>query len=322
LTSPAVDVVIVGYRSVGFLEPAVASVSHDETVGALILVDNASGDGTADLGRKLGMQVVETEENLGFARAVNIGVRLSSAPYVLLLNPDARMLPGALARLAETLDRLPQAAMASALLRFTDGSYANGCRHFSTLANRILPDMPLANRLAAARAEYDDSLYERDEPIQAVDWLGAAALLVRRSFLDEIGGLDERFFLYSEDEDLGWAARARGYTCVVRLDAPAEHEIGFNTTEWRVSQPRLLAAQRQLFEKWRGPGIARAFDLGVQTAFAAQVAAAALTAPGRLGEQREVAVAARRALAFARVRSKQARMAGAFPPVAADPAGA
>jgi N-acetylglucosaminyl-diphospho-decaprenol L-rhamnosyltransferase len=302
-----VDVVIVGYKSVDVIDAAIGCLRRDPLVRGVVLVDNDSGDGTAERGRALGTTVVETGANLGFAKAVNIGLDVSDAPYVLMLNPDAEMEPGALGSLVDVLEREPRAAMVSTLVLLADGTVGNVCRRFSTLANRILPDVPLLGPLAGVRPEYDASLFERSEPIQEVDWVAAASLLVRRSFLDEIGGLDERFFLYSEDEDLCWQARARGYSRLLHLGAVAHHAVGHSTgTSWWLTVPLLVTSQRQLFEKWHGRGTAALYDAGIRAVMWAQAASATIARRPVASERAELARLVSKAMREDRVRRRDA----------------
>ena len=100
-------------------------------------------------------------------------------------------------------------------------------------------------------------------PSLPVDYLWGAALLVRRRFLDDIGGLDERFFLYSEDEDLGREAQARGYLSLLVPRARATHVGGASTPDAALALARAIAANALLLEKWQGRRAARLYRRGI-----------------------------------------------------------
>jgi len=258
-----VDVVIVTFNSATTVGRAIASCRTCNDIASVVVVDNASGDGSVQAATVAGADEVEANgRNEGFAHAVNSGLRRGRADAVLLLNPDAEVTPGALAELVQALDENPQAAMAAPTLVEPGGELVVGARRFSTVANRLLWWLPLPRSLRAgwATPEYGArrSLLASMRPVP-VDYLWGAALLVRRSFLDEIGGLDSRFFMYSEDEDLGRSARARGLPVLLVPYARVVHVGGVSTGDRAWARARMQAANRLLLEKWEGPAAARIF---------------------------------------------------------------
>jgi GT2 family glycosyltransferase len=215
---------------------------------------------------------------------VNRGLADCHGEYVLLLNPDATIDSGSLEQLAGALDVYPAAVMAGPVL-VTDGRLELGARRFSSAANRLLWHLPLPQRPSWATPEYPDAagLAAATDPLR-VDYLWGAALLVRRRFLDEIHGLDERFFLYSEDEDLGRQARAGGYQVLLVPSARAHHIGGASTPDEALAQARVMAATAQLLEKWEGARAALWYRRGIGPALALR--AALLTVAGRRAEAR------------------------------------
>jgi GT2 family glycosyltransferase len=252
----SVDVLVVTYGSAAVIEVALASAKASQLVRRTIVVDNASRDGSAAAARLTGADIViENEANIGFAAAVNRGLLEADAELIMLLNPDAALEPGALELLVTALHDAPVAAMAGPLLVEGDGRIELGARRFSTAANRLLWHVPMPARPAWATPQYRDA----DEMAAAatrlpVDYLWGAALLVRRAFLDEIGGLDERFFLYSEDEDLGRQARARGRLSLLVPPARARHIGGASTSDEALALARVIVANELLLEKWGHDG--------------------------------------------------------------------
>jgi GT2 family glycosyltransferase len=261
----SVDVIVVTYQSAGQIESCLEAARACPQVGRLLVVDNASTDGSltaaVDGGADL---VVESPVNMGFARGVNRGLPESTAEHVLLLNPDALLSADALDRLVAALAADPGAVMAGPMLRSPDGAILAGGRRFSTVVNRLLWHLPLPVRPAWSTPDY----LRLPGPPDAsggipVDYLWGASLLCRRRFLDEIGGLDERYFMYSEDEDLGRQARLRGFRCVIVTDAAVRHAGGASSDDRARAQARIEASNTLLLAKWEGECAARAFAAGI-----------------------------------------------------------
>lgn len=211
VTTPTFDAVVVSYRSRDTLRDCVAPLAAMSDV-AVVVVDNASDDGSPEIVADLDVRVVRAERNGGFAYGCNIGARIGHAPYVLFLNPDARIDVSALAELRQVLESDPGTGLAAPRLLYGDGSLAPSQRHFpdpvttfgeALFLHRLCPRARWSSELMLDPADYD-----RDgEP----DWVSGACMLVRRSALEQVGGLDERYFLYCEDTDLCARLRAAGW---------------------------------------------------------------------------------------------------------------
>jgi len=167
----------------------------------IILVDNASTDDTVETVHCKFPQVrlIENTENVGFARANNEAIRISHGRYVLLLNSDTIVQVNALDALVCFADRHPEAGIVGCRLLNTNGSVQPSWAQFPTVWSEIL-----GQNFRKWRPLADGSAYD-------VDWVGGACLLARREAIDEIGLLDEGFFMYSEETDwcyrmvkLGW----------------------------------------------------------------------------------------------------------------------
>lgn len=184
----------------------------------IVVVDNASTDGTPDLiqARHPGVRVIETGENLGFARANNVGIRATTSDLVLLLNPDTVVPDGAIQRLAQTLERSPDAACVGPRLVDAAGrpelSFGWTISPIGELRQKIVG--ALYDRNVSAAANWVE---RQTRESGAREWISAACLLARRSSLDAVGLFDERYFMYTEDVDLCASFRARG--CAVLFDA-------------------------------------------------------------------------------------------------------
>jgi len=219
------DVVIVNYNGAGVLGAALRSC-HAEGVPAssCIVVDNGSRDGSQSLVQDdfPGVIWVANPCNAGFARAVNQGLRRTRAPYVLILNNDAELRPGALASLSTCFVAHPEAALVAPRLVDADGRAHNVVAPWPRWWREILPKS-LLKRLAPRHFGGRLAGVEEDRPVASV--IGAAMAL-RRSALTKLGFLDEDFFFYLEETE--WCERAwrRGWQVWFCPKARVCHRLG------------------------------------------------------------------------------------------------
>jgi GT2 family glycosyltransferase len=177
----------------------------------IVVVDNASRDGTPEMVRATwpSVRVIDAGGNLGFARANNIGIRATSGDFVLLLNPDTVVSPGAITALVRGLAMHPDAAAAGPRLLDADGlpelSFGWAIGPLGELRQKIVGD------LYARRVPQVVRLVDRwSRQAGPREWVSGACLLLRRADLEAVGLLDERFFMYTEDVDLCLSLRKRG----------------------------------------------------------------------------------------------------------------
>ena len=183
-------------RCLESLRAAPPAVAHE-----IIVVDNGSTDSSIEAARRVpGVRVIEAGANLGFARANNIGIRASSGVNLLLLNSDTVVSPGSLDGLLDELDRDPSVAVVGPRLVDGDG------RAELSFGRMIGPLNELRQKRLARSAAVEQLTRRRQYP----DWVSGACLLVRRTDAAAVGGLDERFFMYTEDVDFCAAIRALG----------------------------------------------------------------------------------------------------------------
>jgi hypothetical protein len=196
------SIVIVSFNARADLERCLTSLNEAPSSRSheIIVVDNASTDGSADAARRwAGVRVIETGGNLGFSRGNNAGIRASSGTNLLLLNSDTIVPPHALDALLSALDAHPDVAVAGP--RLVDG-HGQAELSFGQMVGPI-------NQIRQKRvARGDVESYTRQE--QYPDWVTGACLLVRRTDAEAVGLLDERYFMYLEDVDFCAAIRARG----------------------------------------------------------------------------------------------------------------
>lgn len=203
-----------------------------------VVVDNASRDHSADLAEHLGAKVVRLPKNVGFGAANNVGFASSDSPYVAFVNPDVRVDTTDLPRLAEELNRAPNALVAPQLVNDDGTPQANG-RGLPYLAHKI------RNRTAPERLEGSYLRFADPGETVAVEWLMGAVVAGHRKHLATLGPWDERFFVYYEDSDLGLRnSRVRGSSKVVG-DVQWTHGWARETTApslsaWKREIPSLL----------------------------------------------------------------------------------
>lgn len=226
---PALAIVIVTYNCRNEVHACLRSLAeHPPSVTSqIVVVDNASGDGTVSHIRDhwTGVLVEEPGANLGFARANNIGIRRTTSDLVLLLNPDTLVKARAIDGLITALEREPDAAVAGPRIVDAEG------RAELSFGRMIAPLTELRQRgLVRGNDRGVPRIVRRVEAMtrtpQAVDWVSGACLLIRRGDLEAAGLLDERYFMYQEDVDLCAAVRARGRRVLFSPEAEIVHLRG------------------------------------------------------------------------------------------------
>ena len=222
-------IVIVSYNASEDLANTLASLtsappltSHD-----VVVVDNASTDGAPSMVRERfpTVRVIDAGDNLGFARANNLGIRATASELVLLLNPDTIVPPGSIDRLIERLDERPDAAVIGP--RVVDGqgvpelSFGPALSPWHEVRQKALERYDRRGIALVRKAIARATSHEAN-----VDWVTGACLLARRADLEAVGLFDERYFLYVEDVDLCAAIRARGRAVVFSPVADIVHLRG------------------------------------------------------------------------------------------------
>ena len=174
-------------------------------VDELVVVANPPAPATKE-------RLIVNERALGFAANANKGIGATTAPFVVLANPDTEPRPDAVDLLRRFAEKQPRAGVIGPQLLFPDGSWQSSRRRFPTVSGTIVRRTPLRALFDADTRQSDHYLLEErpTEPVQA-DWMLAAFLLLRRDMLDELGGFDPKFRLYGEDIDLCYRAAQAGW---------------------------------------------------------------------------------------------------------------
>lgn len=236
---PPVRVVCVTYHPGAELEDFAASLAVATSAPTeLVLVDNgADHTVAADVAERYGARLLTPGRNLGYGAAANLGARGAEQPWLVVVNPDIVWHPGSLDALLDAGERSGAGAVGPRLLN-TDGttypsaralpSFGAGVGH--ALLSRLWPGNPWSR---AYRRE-DDGETER-----AAGWLSGACLLLRRAAFEQVGGFDERYFMFFEDTDLGDRLGRAGWT---NLHVPTAHVTHVGGTSWRARPAPMIRA--------------------------------------------------------------------------------
>lgn len=213
---PEVSVVVVSFNTCDLLRDCLRDLYGQlgSISAEVFVVDNASSDGSAAMVSEEFPQVhlIASRINLGFAAANNLAIARTSAPYIVLLNSDAFVKPGALDRILEHMDKNSSVALGGARLVGPNNSWQPSGRLFPSPLNDFLALSGLSARFARSRffGRFDRTWASCDEAAD-VDWVPGAFSIIRRSVLETVGVFDERFFLYYEEVDLCRRIKAAGY---------------------------------------------------------------------------------------------------------------
>jgi GT2 family glycosyltransferase len=254
------SIIIVNWNTRDMLARCLASIyQHPPHVPfEVVVVDNASSDGSAAMVRERFPQVrlIENQENVGFARANNQAIQESSGEYLLLFNSDAFVMDDSLSRMVEFIETHPRVGAVGPKLLNPDGSFQASYADFPTLWSEFLLISGLTRFIIGPYAPSPSP--SSSEAAISVDWVAGAALLVRRSVIEQIGLMDERFFLYSEETEWCWRIWQAGWEVWYLPDAHIVHMGGGSSIQRSIkSYQNLYKSKVRFFEKVYGPDRAR-----------------------------------------------------------------
>ena len=243
---PKVSIVIPVHNGLAFTTNCIKSIfdSADHPTYEVIIVDNASTDGTGEYLRRLEKHHVKTvfnSENKGFVEACNLGADAASGDYVLLLNNDTEVQPGWLSSLVDLAERTPDCGAVGSKLVYPDGRLQE--------AGGIIFSDGSGWNYGKGQSPSDP----RFNFVREVDYCSGAALLVRKSLWDDIGGLDHRYApAYCEDSDLCFEIRKRGYRVYYQPKSMVVHHEGKTAgTDLLAGFKRYQVENQKKFrEKW------------------------------------------------------------------------
>jgi GT2 family glycosyltransferase len=270
---------IVSWNTRDLLRQCLQSVfdNLDGLDAEVIVVDNASEDSSPEMVEREFPRVllIKQESNGGFAQANNVALAVSSGRYVLLLNSDTIVHPMAIRRLVEFLESVPEAGAAAPKLLNLDGSLQRSCSVFPSPLTELYDAvylsklLPRSRRFGAYAMTYWDFDRTRD-----VDFAGGSCLLLRRSALDQVGLLDEGYFMYTEEADLCYRLKQAGWRVVFLPEAEIVH-IGGQSAKRCASRMavQLPISRHRFIRKFQGATPAALFRGAVALGGALRLAA-------------------------------------------------
>jgi N-acetylglucosaminyl-diphospho-decaprenol L-rhamnosyltransferase len=239
----------------------------------VIVVDNGSTDGSqAMLGERFShVRLVQNQENVGFARANNQAMELGKGHYMLLLNSDALLLPHAVQAMFDLAEAKPQVGIVGACLLNVDGSFQASHTPFPNLWQEFLILSGVGRMLYGPW--YPSRGPEEDKGPQKADYVEGACMLVRREAFEELGGLDEGYFMYAEEVDWCYAMRERGWQVWYQPAAKVMHLGGGSSRDRRHQREAdLYRSRMRFFRKRHGDGAARLLKVQIYTLTAVKIA--------------------------------------------------
>jgi hypothetical protein len=221
-------IIIVNWNTKLFLQKCLQSLKNNKTLHSseIIVVDNASTDGSQDMVTKYYSDIlfIRNKENIGFAKANNAGMQQSSGRYIALLNSDIEVIDGCLDLMIDYMDMYLSIGILGPKILWPDKTLQITCREFPNLLNNLFPAVGLSKIFRYSKAFSGEHMfYFSHDRVRRVNALVGCFLMVRKKAIDQVGLLDEQFFIYSEEID--WCSRfwSAGWEVVFYPVAEAIH---------------------------------------------------------------------------------------------------
>jgi GT2 family glycosyltransferase len=276
--TPDLSVVIVNWNVCALLRRCLHSIFSTSVGGPtcqVVVVDCASTDDSVAMVQREfpNVHLIASPENLGYARGANLGVARSTGRYLMIMNPDTEVVGDALAVLVRYMDAHPKVGAAGPQLRYPDGSAQPSRRRFPTPATAFWESTLLQQWFPHNR--FARRYYMTDRPAdsaQAVDWLVGAALIIRRAAWEEVGPLDEGYFMYFEELDWCRRCQAAGWEVHYVPQAVVIHHEAQSSDQVPVARAiRFQRSKVRYFRKYYGPAWAHLIRFFLLCTFAFQL---------------------------------------------------
>jgi GT2 family glycosyltransferase len=235
VSETTISVIIVSWNACAYLMQCLASLYNQPCRYSMeiIVVDNASSDGSADRVANLypNVRLIRNAENLGFAKANNIGILASTGRYLCLVNSDVKILPHCIDRLVDYCEGNPKVGMVGPRVIGRDGKLQRSCRGFPTVWNMFCRALALDSLFPGNKAFTGFSMFHwPQDSLRLVDMLTGCFWLIRKEAVSQVGLLDESFFIYGEDMD--WCKRfwKKGWQLAFVPSAEAIHYGGASSS--------------------------------------------------------------------------------------------
>lgn len=312
-----ISIILVSWNVRDLLRQCLGSVNNQQSTllgppsAEIIVVDNASTDSTVQMLRDEfpAVRVIANSQNVGFTRGNNQALAQARGRYLFLLNPDTELAPNTLAKLTAYMDTHPRVGIVGPKLFYGDGSVQSSRRRFPSLATAFLESTKLQDwfpRNHALTTYY--MLDTTDDETLQVDWVNGSAMFVRRELYEQIGGLDEQFFMYSEELDWCYRAKQAGWQVVYLPDARVTHYEGKSSEQAVAARDIYFHSSKvSYFRKYRGALVAECLRQFLLLTFVYQIVEEGLK--WLLGHKRSLR--AQRVRAYSQVLKSGLRYTGA-----------
>ena len=251
----SVSIIIVNYNVKEFLPNLIQSISKavKNVSSEIIIVDNASQDGSAEFicNKFPFITLIENRENLGFSKANNIGLKVATGEYLLLLNPDTILSEDTIDVMIKFFDENPDAGIAGCKILNPDGSFQLACRRsFPGPWNSFCKVTGLSSLFPGSRvfAKYNLTYLNEYETYE-VDAISGSFMMIKRNVYENVGGLDEQFFMYGEDLDWCYRIQKAGYKVYYVHSTQIIHYKGESTKRSSLDETNFFYNAMHLFVK-------------------------------------------------------------------------
>jgi len=245
------SVVLVCWNNKDYLEPCLRSLFQGGLthIFDVVVVDNGSTDGSQEMLQRdfPEVQLIQNSDNVGLGKASNQGIEATGGRYLLLLNNDTLVNGSSLDAMIDFLDSHPTTAAVGGKLLNADGTVQTCYNRFPTLLEEILISTRLGEIFWPG---YPATIDDNDE--RSVDWMGSACLMLRRKALDQVGLLDEEYFIYGDEADLQYRLRKTGWQIHYLPHATTIHYGGRSLDRWR-RRKMVYRGHMLFFKKNYGP---------------------------------------------------------------------
>jgi GT2 family glycosyltransferase len=279
-TKPIISVIIVNYNVRDFLSQAITALQRalKGIRSEIIVVDNASIDGSVELVKKKfrSVKLITSNKNLGFAKANNLGLKISSGKYVLLLNPDTVVQENTIRVMLSFFDEHHETGLAGCKIIDPDGSFQLGCRRsFPSPWVSFCKISGLSALFPKSRlfGKYNLTYLDADKGYQ-VDAISGSFMMFRRQVFEQIGGLDEDFFMYGEDLDFCYRVQTQGWKINYVPETTIIHYRGQSTRRSNIDEIKTFYQAMHLFvEKHLGQSVFLKIILRIAISMTSRLAA-------------------------------------------------
>ncbi len=244
--APDMSIVMVCWNNKDYLDPCLKSLYEGglRSTFDIAATDNGSTDGSQEMLRQKypDVKIIQNDHNVGLGKASNQGIQATNGRYVLLFNNDTLVDGPSLDALVDFMDKTPDAGAVGGTLLNEDGSFQSAYGNFSTLWEEFMIATHLGERLHPGYP-----LHGQSDKVEEVGWLSSACLLVRRAALDQVGLLDESYFIYGDEVDLQYRMQQAGWKVYFIPNSSTIHYGGRSMNRWK--RRRMVYRGKMLFYK-------------------------------------------------------------------------